>query len=36
MGRPRSDIIEDNLVFDADASSSMTWFADIPDGAVFE
>lgn len=30
------DIIEDNLVFDADASSSMTWFADIPDGAVFE
>ena len=29
------DIVEDRLVFDAAASSEMTWYANLADGAVF-
>lgn len=30
------DVVNDNLVFDADNSSDMLWFSDIHDGCVFE
>ncbi|MBR6824086.1 MAG: hypothetical protein IKM70_03345 [Firmicutes bacterium] len=29
------DIVDDTYVFDAEKSSDYTWYADIPDGAVF-
>ena len=29
------DIVEDKMIFDAEASSEMVWFSDMKDGAVF-
>lgn len=30
------DMTDEGLVFDAEGSSANTWYADIPDGAVFK
>lgn len=32
----RFDVVDGNLVFDADSSSGMVWFLDVVDGAVFK